>query len=42
MTGATPPLDAPVGTKAEAPKMSKEECEQLIQLGYLDKDTKCE
>lgn len=35
VVGGMPALDAPVGTKAEAPKVSKEECEQLVALGYM-------
>ncbi len=33
--GGVPALDAPVGTKAEAPEVSKEECETLVALGYM-------
>jgi arylsulfatase A-like enzyme len=33
--GGVPALDAPVGTKAEKPELSKEECEQLVALGYM-------
>lgn len=40
LLGGLPALDAPVGTKAEAPKESKEECQTLVDLGY--KEGPCE